>query len=276
MSSITAADQLFLEKILRMGGGYVLDFTNETFSRFFMKFKIAIDNSKYMQSGSSKAKRMRSFWRLESDDVVAPVLSELLDVYEAYCASTDQQIDTFVLRKCREIAARLSGKGPYVDQTTAQGFLDTDVEVPNLQELPIESMAVPIIHARLKEAQDCLSVGAYLSVIFQCGSVLEGVLLGAAQRTPEKFNRSKVSPKNDRDGKVKSFHEWSLSDFIDVAYDVGVLKADVQKFSHGLRDFRNYIHPYQQMISGFSPDDYTAKVCLQVLKVALADVAGKR
>lgn len=25
----------------------------------------------------------------------------------------------------------------------------------------------------------------------------------------------------------------------------GELYPDVQKFSHGLRDFRNYIHPYQ-------------------------------
>ena len=54
------------------------------------------------------------------------------------------------------------------------------------------------------------------------------------------------------------------------------LGQDVQKFSHGLRDFRNYIHPYQQMASGFKPDEHTAKVCFQVLKAALADVSGER
>ena len=83
-----------------------------------------------------------------------------------------------------------------------------------------------------------------------------------------------VSPK--RDGKTKPFQEWSLAEFINVAHDIGVLKPDVQKFSHGLRDFRNYIHPYQQMDSGFAPDEHTANVCLQVLKAALADVAGER
>ncbi len=45
---------------------------------------------------------------------------------------------------------------------------------------------------------------------------------------------------------------------------------------HGLRDFRNYIHPYEQMVSGFTPDDHTAKVCFQVLKAALASLAGER
>ena len=78
------------------------------------------------------------------------------------------------------------------------------------------------------------------------------------------------------DGSVKRFHEWSLAQFIDVACEAGLLKPDVKKFSHGLRDFRNYIHPYQQMVSGFTPDQYTAKVCFQVLKAALASVAGER
>ena len=104
--------------------------------------------------------------------------------------------------------------------------------------------------------------------------MLEAVLLGAAQREPQKFNQSPASPKQN--GKVKQFHEWTLSEFINVAYDIGLLKPDVQKFSHGLRDFRNYIHPYQQMASAFKPDEHTAKVCFQVLKAALADMAGDR
>ena len=75
---------------------------------------------------------------------------------------------------------------------------------------------------------------------------------------------------------MKPFQDWSLSEFINVANDIGLFKPDVQKFGHGLRDFRNYIHPYEQMNSGFKPDEHTAKVCFQVLKAALASVAGER
>ncbi len=64
--------------------------------------------------------------------------------------------------------------------------------------------------------------------------------------------------------------------FIDVACEIDLLKPDVKKFSHGLRDFRNYIHPYEQMNSGFTPDEHTAKMCFQALKAALASVAGER
>ncbi len=281
MSSLSTAEKLYLENILGMGGGYVLAFSDATFGQFFDGFNVKIHSDKYQIYGVSnarvsKAKKMRAFWDMEPDALVGEVLSELLDVYEARCDSIGLERDTTSLRKSRDIVARLMGRAPQANPETDKGFLDLQFEFPNIQMLPIESLAVPIVQARLKEAQDCLSVGAHLSVIFQCGSVLEGVLLGAAQKEPKKFNRSSASPKNERDGKVKAFHEWSLSEFINVAHDIGLLKPDVQKFSHGLRDFRNYIHPYQQMNSGFTPDEHTARVCLQVLKAALADVAGER
>jgi hypothetical protein len=55
-----------------------------------------------------------------------------------------------------------------------------------------------------------------------------------------------------------------------------MLTLDVKKFSHGLRDFRNFIHPHEQMASGFTPDQHTAEICFQVLKAALATLAGER
>ena len=274
MSGLSAADKRYLEAILDMGDGHVLHFTNATFGEFFGGANVDIHGHKYQTLGTSKAKKMRAFWAMESDALVARVLSELLDSYEADCDLGGREIDTELLAKCRKIVARLSGESPGAPSLTAEGFLSKDFEIPNLQKLPVELAVSDIIHDRLKEAQSCLTVGAYLSVIFCCGSVLEAVLLGAAQREQEKFNRSRSSPKQDR--KVKAFHQWSLAEFIDVACDIGLLKPDVHKFSHGLRDFRNYIHPYQQLVSGFVPDEYTAKLCFQALRAALASVAGER
>ena len=141
--------------------------------------------------------------------------------------------------------------------------------------MPLSAQVVSIVDVRLNEARIALAAGAHLSVIFLCGSVLEAVLLGAAHQSPARFNQANATPKT-ADGPPKRFHEWTLAQLIDVACEVGVLKIDVKKFSHGLRDFRNYIHPYQQMTSGFTPDEHTAKVCFQVLKAALASLAGER
>ena len=274
MSSLTTADKRYLETILDMGGGYVLHFTNATFGEFFNRYNVDIRGEKYQTNGTSKANRMRAFWETEPDNVVWPVLSELLEAYKANCDLGGREIDTVSLAKCREIVARLSGKPQAADSLSSEGFLNREFEIPNLQKLPVEFAVSGIIQQRLEEAQSCLAVGANLSVIFQCGSVLQAVLLGAAQVQPENFNRSQASPK--REGKTLPFQEWSLSELINVASDIGLLKPDTQKFSHGLRDFRNYIHPYEQLVSRFKPDEHTAKVCFQVLKAALADVSGER
>ena len=275
MSSLTAVDKRYLEKILNMGGGYVLDFTDATFEEFFKHHDMHIHSDQYQTYGTSKAKKLRAFWERESDALVGSVLSEMLDNYQAECDLNGREPDTGLLAKSREIIARLSGKAAVAKTMVVEGFLNKEFEIPSIHKLPVETLVAEIIEARLKEAQAALSVRAYLSVIFLCGSVLEGVLLGAAQRKPEKFNRSPTSPKGP-DGKVKSFQDWSLAQFIDVACDINVLKPDVKEFSHGLRHFRNYIHPYAQMASNFTPDEHTAKVCFQVLKAALASVAGER
>ena len=274
MSSLNVSEQRYIEKVLNMRTGIVLDFTDATFGRFFNHHGVDIHGDKYRTYGTSKAKKMRTFWEKESDQLVGNVLSELLDNYEAQCQLGEQELDPISLGKGLEVVARLTGKPIEVNTTTDEGFLKREFEIPNIQKLPVDLAVSEIIQDRLKEAQSCLSVGAHLSVIFQCGSVLEAVLLGAAQKEPQRFNQSPAGPKQN--GKVKQFQEWTLSEFINVAHDIGLLKPDVQKFSHGLRDFRNYIHPYQQMASKFKPDEHTAKVCIQVLKAALADVAGDR
>jgi hypothetical protein len=276
MSSLTDIDKRYLEKLLGMQSGYVLDYSDSSFGEFFNRHKIDIHNSKYQTYGTSKAKKMRAFWEREPDALVGRVLSEMLDSYEADCDLNNREADAAILNKSRDIVARLAGKSVSASPAqTPNDFLHREFTIPNVQKLPIEAQAVPIVESRLVEARTALGAGAYLSVIFLCGSVLEAVLLGAAQKDPVNFNCASASPK-DGNGTVKRFHEWSLAQFIDVACEMGMLKPDVKKFSHGLRDFRNYIHPYEQMVSGFTPDEHTAKVCFQVLKAALASVAGER
>ena len=71
---------------------------------------------------------------------------------------------------------------------------------------------------------------------------------------------------------VLKFQDWTLNNLIDVAKEVGFLNEDVKKFSHSLRDFRNYIHPRLQADAKFNPDEHTAKICFQVLKAAIYQI----
>ena len=213
MSSITLPEQAFIEEVLDMSGGYVLDFTDSSFGVFFKRHGIDIHGSQYQTQGTSKAKKLRAFMERKSDPLVGQILEEMLDHYEALCELGRCESAPGSLRRSRAVASRLSGGKIKIDATGREEFLNEEFEIPNIGKLPVGFAVAEIIQDRLGEAQSCLSTGAHLSVIFQCGSVLEGVLLGAAQKDPKRFNQSRASPKG-KDGKVKLFHEWTLRELI--------------------------------------------------------------
>jgi hypothetical protein len=158
---------------------------------------------------------------------------------------------------------------------TESDFLSTEFAEIDINRLPIENQVKPYISQRIDEMKACLENKIPLSAIFLIGSTLEGVFLGLASKYPANFNSANAAPK-EKDGKVRSFDRWTLGSYIDVACELDYIKSDVKKFSMALRDFRNYIHPYQQMSSGFSPDEHTAKICFQVLKAALFQINKKQ
>jgi len=144
--------------------------------------------------------------------------------------------------------------------------------VADIDSLGLDAYIIEIIKIRLKEVENCVNSEAPLASILLIGSILEGILLGAALMHPQKYNQSQSAPKEKESDRIKRFPEWSLSNLIDVSFDIGMLKQDVKKFSHVVRDFRNYIHPYEQMSSRFIPDKHTALICLQVLKAAISQI----
>ena len=158
------------------------------------------------------------------------------------------------------------------ESNSEEDFLSKEFEEISIDKIGIDSAVTYILNSRLEEIKKCLTVSAPLSVIFLCGSTLEGILLGIALKYPKQFNQAKAAPKNT-ENKVKQFYEWTLNDFINVAYELDLLKEDVKKFSHSLREFRNYIHPFQQVSSRFNPDEHTARISWQVLKAAIFQLA---
>ena len=66
--SLFLSQQTDLEKHLGMSGGYVLNFSDRTFGEFvFEAVEIDIHAEKYTAEGTSKAKKLRTFWKLEPD-----------------------------------------------------------------------------------------------------------------------------------------------------------------------------------------------------------------
>ncbi|MDW8852581.1 hypothetical protein SD960_20940 [Flavobacterium sp. MMLR14_040] len=152
-------------------------------------------------------------------------------------------------------------------------FLKKEFDELGLDTLNLETSLTETLNLRLSEIKKCLSVEAPLSVIFLCGSTLEGLLNGIANKHPRVYNTASKAP--TKEGRVKHLSEWTLANLIEVSCEVGYLNEDVKKFSHSLRDFRNYIHPGEQVKNRFNPDHNTSKISWQVLKVAIHQISQK-
>jgi hypothetical protein len=143
---------------------------------------------------------------------------------------------------------------------------------PDFKILNLEVGIADILERRWDEIQKCIDNEANLASVILMGSLLEGFLLGVMLRFPRETNNAHNAPKN-KEGKVKKFPEWTLREMIDVAHSIGWIELDVKKFSHALRDFRNIIHPYQQLAYKTFPDIDTCKISWLVVQAACNDIA---
>lgn len=279
MPSLTTNDKQILEKLFQMGSGFVLNFSDRAIGEFFHDdIGVNIFDQKYNYASGSKANRLRGFWQVADDALIGKSIDKLVEYIDSQLLLENLKKEDFspeLIRLAREIAARLQGrKAPArtVPDTTEREFISREFGTISIEKVGLDSAISGVLKQRIDEIGKCLTAGAPLAVIFLCGSTLEGMLLGVACLKPKEFNQSSVSPK-DQSGKAKPFQDWTLHNFINVARDLNLVGEDVKKFSHGLREFRNYIHPYQQMSSDFSPDQHTAKICWQVLQAAISQLS---
>lgn len=276
MSSLTSVEKLRFEDILSMGGGYVLQFTNESFAQVFRdNAGLNIYDARYTSKGDSKAKCLRAFWEIESDPIVGKLLEALLDIWRYQKVGDLDARTAQTYAACLITVARLTGKQSDSRMVTEDDFLKTDFGKIAFDGLDLDSNVIPLLSVRIREAELCLNSGAYLGSIFLSGSALEGILLNVATSNSLTFIQANNAPKVKNSEKVKPIQVWTLAELIDVAHEVDYLRLDVKKFSHVLRDFRNYIHPYAQMSANFRPDRHTAGICLQVLRAAIIGLKDK-
>jgi hypothetical protein len=107
MSDLSNIEKRRFEKLLGMETGYVLDFSNRTFSEFILDYTgLRIYDVRYNNASNSKAHRLRKFWQLEDNQVVGKLMAEMLD----YGFSSGQK--SALELQCREIVARLLQSSP--------------------------------------------------------------------------------------------------------------------------------------------------------------------
>lgn len=124
---ISAADIRFLEDLFssEKGRGYVLDFSDRTFSQFFRdEVQVNIDDQKYSQDGSSKGKRLRKFLQTEQQLLVARTLRALWNYRNTIKGSLDTKDEIAKQQEERffQLVHAMDGKGGAVQRDNKAKF----------------------------------------------------------------------------------------------------------------------------------------------------------
>ena len=111
MADITKIENLKLEKIFDMQGGYVLDFSNKTLNDFVLEsINVELYSDKYSEKGESKANRMRTIWQNEHNYKVGTLIFKLLEYWRDKKTLSYQGItepEQFLYDGCLKISNKL-------------------------------------------------------------------------------------------------------------------------------------------------------------------------
>ena len=110
MADLSILEKRQLERLLQMGDGYVLNFSNRTLQEF-VSDSVGRDiyDARYAYGSGSKANVLRGFWKEEGSRRVGKLLGDLLDYAQSECGVAADDKD---LLACRRTVARLIQDGP--------------------------------------------------------------------------------------------------------------------------------------------------------------------
>jgi hypothetical protein len=145
MSSLKEVDRIKLEKFLGMDSGYVSDFSDRTFRNFVLEVtEIDLYQAGYETGGTSKANRLRTFWKREPNNVVSKLTKKLLqyqrerkqNLYDGFSAE-----DGHLYKQCLEIIAKLN---QMVTIDSSEDFSSkSDEDLEKIKEETAENAYVP-------------------------------------------------------------------------------------------------------------------------------------
>jgi hypothetical protein len=151
MANLRSIDIIEVDDLFRMGGGFVLDFSDRTFAAFFARdLNIDIDNDVYRVDGNSKARRLRQLLHQCADADAVRVLKALW-AYREVIDRRNPPAETTINAEARfgALIARLNGapadKSPRKAGAVVHAFDRTQEELLRGEMVALQSMAP---HAR--------------------------------------------------------------------------------------------------------------------------------
>jgi len=253
MSDLSNTEKRSFERFFRMGSGYVLDFSNRTLDEFILDTTgKSIYDSRYDNASGSKANRLRAFWTIEPNYVVAKLLGDMLQ----YAAETGvKPEEKQLVENCQRAVQRLSQSAPIseieailpiTDERSFNTLAKSVKEAieKNEPELGIDRLHTFVVkymrelcrkHGIAAEKDKPLHslVGEYVKALKEKGhieSVMTERILKSSISTLEAFNRVRNDQSLAHDNEILNYDE-SLLIFSHVASVIRLMQAMERRIS---------------------------------------------
>ncbi len=232
MSDLTFMEKNKIEKILDMGGGYVLDFSNRSLSEFVADaVSCNIYDKRYEFGSGSKANLLRRFFAIEPNHLVGRLLRAFLE----YIRETNQMPVDDLYADCQRIVDRLLAGAPVLDihvLTPPQRERTFDTLVNSIRqaindnkpETALDRLHTYVVKYLRTVCQECgistprekslhSLLGEYVSYLKRTGrieSIMTERILKSNISTMEAFNNVRNERSLAHDNPILNYHESLL------------------------------------------------------------------
>jgi hypothetical protein len=124
-----------------------------------------------------------------------------------------------------------------------------------------------ILERDFTEAQRAYIAECWKSVLVVSGGMIEAILTDLLLQNAALATASPSAPKQS------DISRWDLADLIKVAVTMKLVTPGVEKLSHSIREYRNLIHPGNEVRNQLHFDAEEARIALEVLSIVHRDLS---
>jgi hypothetical protein len=125
-----------------------------------------------------------------------------------------------------------------------------------------------ILERDYPEIQRAFVAKCWKSVLILSGGAIEAILADLLLKNRAAASASPKAPKKP------DITRWDLSELIDVSVDLGLVTGGIEKLSHSVREYRNLVHPGNELRSKLKFDAEEARIALEVLHIVHRDLSS--
>jgi hypothetical protein len=105
------------------------------------------------------------------------------------------------------------------------------------------------------------------SVIILCGSSIEAILLDLLIQNESEAKKASAAPSKS------NLNKWHLHDMIEVALELELVPTGIGKLSHSIREYRNIIHPGNEIRQELTIAPEEANIAIEVMNILYRELA---